>query len=61
MSDGTTTLNAVAVDNLGWLQGRGLVVNTTQLTQQGSLTAQDQLSLKTPQGVHSWLVQACRE
>ncbi|WP_277871571.1 hemagglutinin repeat-containing protein [Pectobacterium brasiliense] len=58
LSDGTTTLNAVAVDNLGWLQGRGLVVNTTQLTQQGSLMAQDKLTLKIPQWVNNGLVQA---
>ncbi|WP_230458215.1 hemagglutinin repeat-containing protein [Pectobacterium carotovorum] len=58
LSDGTTTLNAVAVDNLGWLQGRGLAVNTTQLTQQGSLMAQDKLTLKIPQWVNNGLVQA---
>ncbi|MEL7631669.1 hemagglutinin repeat-containing protein, partial [Pectobacterium aroidearum] len=58
LSDGTTTLNAAAVDNLGWLQGRGLAVNTTQLTQQGSLMAQDKLTLKIPQWVNNGLVQA---
>ncbi|WP_308415794.1 hemagglutinin repeat-containing protein [Pectobacterium brasiliense] len=58
LSDGTTTLNAVAVDNLGWLQGRGLALNTTQLTQQGSLMAQDKLTLKIPQWVNNGLVQA---
>ncbi|MEI7409519.1 hemagglutinin repeat-containing protein [Pectobacterium aroidearum] len=58
LSDGTTTLNAVAVENLGWLQGRGLVVNTAQLTQQGSLMAQDKLTLKIPQWVNNGLVQA---
>ncbi|MEI7215203.1 hemagglutinin repeat-containing protein, partial [Pectobacterium versatile] len=47
LSDGTTTLNAAAVDNHGWLQGRGLAVNTAQLTQQGSLMAQDKLTLQT--------------
>ncbi|GKV92922.1 hemagglutinin repeat-containing protein [Pectobacterium aroidearum] len=58
LSDGTTTLNAAAVENLGWLQGRGLVLNTTQLTQQGSLMAQDKLTLKIPQWVNNGLVQA---
>ncbi|MEQ9872782.1 hemagglutinin repeat-containing protein [Pectobacterium brasiliense] len=58
LSDGTTTLNAAAVDNLGWLQGRGLVVNTTQLTQQGSLMAQDKLTLTLPRWVNNGLVQA---
>ncbi|WP_276203382.1 hemagglutinin repeat-containing protein [Pectobacterium brasiliense] len=58
LSDGTTTLNAAAVDNLGWLQGRGLLVNTTQLTQQGSLMAQDKLTLKIPRWVNNGLVQA---
>ncbi|MEQ9891957.1 hemagglutinin repeat-containing protein [Pectobacterium aroidearum] len=58
LSDGTTTLNAAAVENLGWLQGRGLAVNTTQLTQQGSLMAQDKLALKIPQWVNNGLVQA---
>ncbi|WP_226893128.1 hemagglutinin repeat-containing protein, partial [Pectobacterium aquaticum] len=58
LSDGTTTLNAAAVDNHGWLQGRGLAVNTAQLTQQGSLMAQDKLTLKIPQWVNHGLVQA---
>ncbi|PPE62299.1 hemolysin BL-binding protein [Pectobacterium brasiliense] len=58
LSDGTTTLNAAAVDNLGWLQGRGLAVNTTQLTQQGSLMAQDKLTLTLPRWVNNGLVQA---
>ncbi|MEQ6971335.1 hemolysin BL-binding protein, partial [Pectobacterium polaris] len=58
LSDGTTTLNAAAVDNHGWLQGRGLVLNTAQLTQQGSLMAQDKLTLKIPQWVNNGLVQA---
>ncbi|MEQ9843263.1 hemagglutinin repeat-containing protein [Pectobacterium brasiliense] len=58
LSDGTTTLNAPAVDNLGWLQGRGLALNTAQLTQQGSLMAQDKLTLKIPQWVNNGLVQA---
>ncbi|MFJ5443385.1 hemagglutinin repeat-containing protein [Pectobacterium sp. CHL-2024] len=58
LSDGTTTLSAAAVENLGWLQGRGLVVNTTQLTQQGSLMAQDKLTLTLPQWVNNGLVQA---
>ncbi|MFJ5316435.1 hemagglutinin repeat-containing protein [Pectobacterium versatile] len=58
LSDGTTTLNAAAVDNHGWLQGRGLAVNTAQLTQQGSLMAQDKLTLKIPQWVNNGLVQA---
>ncbi|WP_317178157.1 hemagglutinin repeat-containing protein [Pectobacterium sp. HCp5_1] len=58
LSDGTTTLNSAAVDNLGWLQGRGLVVNTTQLTQQGNLMAQDKLTLKIPRWVNNGLVQA---
>ncbi|MFJ5359588.1 hemagglutinin repeat-containing protein [Pectobacterium sp. CHL-2024] len=58
LSDGTTTLNAAAVENLGWLQGRGLAVNTAQLTQQGSLMAQDKLTLKIPQWVNNGLVQA---
>ncbi|UPY93328.1 hemagglutinin repeat-containing protein [Pectobacterium sp. 21LCBS03] len=58
LSDGTTTLNAAAVDNLGWLQGRGLALNTTQLTQQGSLMAQDKLTLKIPRWVNNGLVQA---
>ncbi|MEQ9850122.1 hemagglutinin repeat-containing protein [Pectobacterium brasiliense] len=58
LSDGTTTLNAAAVDNLGWLQGRGLVVNTAQLTQQGSLMAQDKLTLTLPRWVNNGLVQA---
>ncbi|SHG12251.1 hemagglutinin repeat-containing protein [Pectobacterium carotovorum] len=58
LSDGTTTLNAPAVDNHGWLQGRGLVLNTAQLTQQGSLMAQDKLTLKIPQWVNNGLVQA---
>ncbi|MGR6772230.1 hemagglutinin repeat-containing protein [Pectobacterium brasiliense] len=58
LSDGTTTLNAVAVDNLGWLQGRGLALNTTQLTQQGSLMVQDKLTLKIPRWLNNGLVQA---
>ncbi|MBA0186916.1 hemagglutinin repeat-containing protein [Pectobacterium odoriferum] len=58
LSDGTTTLNAAAVDNHGWLQGRGLVLNTAQLTQQGSLMAQDKLTLNIPQWVNHGLVQA---
>ncbi|MFJ5501256.1 hemagglutinin repeat-containing protein [Pectobacterium sp. CHL-2024] len=58
LSDGITTLNAAAVDNHGWLQGRGLAVNTAQLTQQGSLMAQDKLTLKIPQWVNNGLVQA---
>ncbi|WP_326489415.1 hemagglutinin repeat-containing protein [Pectobacterium versatile] len=58
LSDGTTTLNAAAVDNHGWLQGRGLAVNTAQFTQQGSLMAQDKLTLKIPQWVNNGLVQA---
>lgn len=58
LSDGTTTLNAPAVDNHGWLQGRGLTVNTAQLTQQGSLMVQDKLTLKIPQWVNNGLVQA---
>ncbi|WP_305888789.1 hemagglutinin repeat-containing protein [Pectobacterium aroidearum] len=58
LSDGTTTLNAAAVDNLGWLQGRGLAVNTAQLTQQGSLMAQDKLTLSIPRWVNNGLVQA---
>ncbi|WP_326489928.1 hemagglutinin repeat-containing protein, partial [Pectobacterium versatile] len=58
LSDGTTTLNAAAVDNLGWLQGRGLALNTAQLTQQGSLMAQDKLTLKIPRWVNNGLVQA---
>ncbi|WP_275669478.1 hemagglutinin repeat-containing protein [Pectobacterium versatile] len=58
LSDGTTTLNATAVDNHGWLQGRGLAVNTAQLTQQGSLMAQDKLTLNIPQWVNNGLVQA---
>ncbi|WP_350316631.1 hemagglutinin repeat-containing protein [Pectobacterium aroidearum] len=58
LSDGTTTLNAAAVDNLGWLQGRGLAVNTAQLTQQGSLVVQDKLTLQIPQWVNNGLVQA---
>ncbi|MEH0876059.1 hemagglutinin repeat-containing protein [Pectobacterium cacticida] len=58
LSDGTTTLNAAAVENLGWQQGRGLTVNTTQLIQQGSLMAQDKLTLKIPQWVNNGLVQA---
>ncbi|WP_276203170.1 hemagglutinin repeat-containing protein [Pectobacterium brasiliense] len=58
LSDGTTTLNAAAVENLGWLQGRGLVLNTAQLTQQGSLMAQDKLTLKIPRWVNNGLVQA---
>ncbi|WP_228287711.1 hemagglutinin repeat-containing protein, partial [Pectobacterium carotovorum] len=58
LSDGTTTLNAAAVDNHGWLQGSGLAVNTAQFTQQGSLMAQDKLTLKIPQWVNNGLVQA---
>ncbi|MDX6915006.1 hemagglutinin repeat-containing protein [Pectobacterium carotovorum] len=58
LSDGTTTLNAAAVENHGWLQGRGLVLNTAQLTQQGSLMAQDKLTLTIPQWVNNGLVQA---
>ncbi|WP_326489999.1 hemagglutinin repeat-containing protein, partial [Pectobacterium versatile] len=58
LSDGTTTLNAAAVDNHGWLQGRGLAVNTAQLTQQGSLMAQDKLTLTLPRWVNNGLVQA---
>ncbi|WP_379058775.1 hypothetical protein V6M93_21470 [Pectobacterium brasiliense] len=58
LSDGITTLNAAAVDNLGWLQGRGLAVNTTQLTQQGSLIVQDKLTLSIPRWVNNGLVQA---
>ncbi|MFJ5501009.1 hemagglutinin repeat-containing protein, partial [Pectobacterium sp. CHL-2024] len=58
LSDGTTTLNAAAVDNLGWLQGHGLALNTAQLTQQGSLMAQDKLTLSIPRWVNNGLVQA---
>ncbi|WP_072034242.1 hemagglutinin repeat-containing protein [Pectobacterium fontis] len=58
LSDGTTTLKAAAVENLGWLQGRGLAVNTAQFTQQGNLMAQDKLTLHIPQWVNHGLVQA---
>ncbi|MBL0910498.1 hemolysin BL-binding protein, partial [Pectobacterium carotovorum] len=58
LSDGTTTLNAAAVDNHGWLQGRGLAVNTAQFTQQGSLMVQDKLTLTLPRWVNNGLVQA---
>ncbi|MDY4384874.1 hemagglutinin repeat-containing protein, partial [Pectobacterium aroidearum] len=58
LSDGTTTLNAAAVDNHGWLQGRGLEVQSAEFTQQGSLMAQDKLTLKIPQWVNNGLVQA---
>ncbi|QRN32497.1 hemagglutinin repeat-containing protein [Pectobacterium brasiliense] len=58
LSDGITTLNAAAVDNHGWLQGRGLAVNAAQLTQQGSLMVQDKLTLKIPRWVNNGLVQA---
>ncbi|WP_317615886.1 hemagglutinin repeat-containing protein [Pectobacterium peruviense] len=58
LSDGTTTLKSAAVENHGWLQGRGLDVNTAQFTQQGSLMAQDKLTLKIPQWVNNGLVQA---
>ncbi|MDY4326201.1 hemagglutinin repeat-containing protein, partial [Pectobacterium brasiliense] len=58
LSDGTTTLKSAAVENHGWLQGRGLALNTTQLTQQGSLMAQDKLTLKIPQWVNNGLLQA---
>ncbi|MEI7369014.1 hemagglutinin repeat-containing protein [Pectobacterium sp. 1950-15] len=58
LSDGTTTLNAVTVENYGWLQGRGLDVNTAQFTQQGSLMVQNKLTLKIPQWVNNGLVQA---
>ncbi|WP_173361606.1 hemagglutinin repeat-containing protein [Pectobacterium atrosepticum] len=58
LSDGITTLKSAAVENHGWLQGRGLDVNTAQFTQQGSLMAQDKLTLKIPQWVNNGLVQA---
>ncbi|AIK14231.1 hemolysin/hemagglutinin-like protein HecA precursor [Pectobacterium atrosepticum] len=58
LSDGTTTLKSAAVDNHGWLQGRGLEVQSAQFTQQGSLMAQDKLTLKIPQWVNNGLVQA---
>ncbi|MFP9440031.1 hemagglutinin repeat-containing protein [Pectobacterium brasiliense] len=58
LSDGITTLNAAAVDNLGWLQGHELALNTAQLTQQGSLMVQDKLTLKIPRWLNNGLVQA---
>uniref|UniRef100_UPI000DE31E3A hemagglutinin repeat-containing protein n=1 Tax=Pectobacterium peruviense TaxID=2066479 RepID=UPI000DE31E3A len=58
LSDGITTLKSAAVENHGWLQGRGLDVNTAQFTQQGSLMVQDKLTLKIPQWVNNGLVQA---
>ncbi|WP_350239062.1 hemagglutinin repeat-containing protein [Pectobacterium colocasium] len=58
LSDGTTTLKSAALENHGWLQGRGLVLNTAQLTQQGSLMAQDKLTLTLPRWVNNGLVQA---
>ncbi|MEI0696900.1 hemagglutinin repeat-containing protein [Pectobacterium aroidearum] len=58
LSDGTTTLKSAAVDNHGWLQGRGLEVQSAEFTQQGSLMAQDKLTLKIPQWVNNGLVQA---
>ncbi|MEQ9943515.1 hemagglutinin repeat-containing protein [Pectobacterium aroidearum] len=58
LSDGTTTLKSAAVENHGWLQGRGLEVQSAEFTQQGSLMAQDKLTLKIPQWVNNGLVQA---
>ncbi|RYC46182.1 hemolysin BL-binding protein [Pectobacterium zantedeschiae] len=58
LSDGITTLKSAAVENHGWLQGRGLEVQSAQFTQQGSLMAQDKLTLKIPQWVNNGLVQA---
>ncbi|WP_409308717.1 hemagglutinin repeat-containing protein [Pectobacterium sp. B1J-3] len=58
LSDGSTTLKAVVVENFGWLQGRALDVQSTQFTQQGSLMAQDKLTLRIPQWVNNGLLQA---
>ncbi|ACX88282.1 filamentous hemagglutinin family outer membrane protein [Pectobacterium parmentieri WPP163] len=58
LSDGSTTLKSAAVENHGWLQGRGLEVQSAQFIQQGSLMAQDKLTLKIPQWVNNGLVQA---
>ncbi|WP_258879858.1 hemagglutinin repeat-containing protein [Pectobacterium aroidearum] len=58
LSDGTTTLKSAAVENHGWLQGRGLEVQSAGFTQQGSLMAQDKLTLSIPRWVNNGLVQA---
>ncbi|WP_339097454.1 hemagglutinin repeat-containing protein [Pectobacterium brasiliense] len=58
LSDGTTTLKSAAVENHGWLQGRGLEVQSAEFTQQGSLMAQDKLTLSIPRWVNNGLVQA---
>ncbi|PWC18732.1 hemolysin BL-binding protein, partial [Brenneria nigrifluens DSM 30175 = ATCC 13028] len=60
LSDGTTTLQAAALDNTGWLQGRDLDVQAQQFSQQGSLIAQDKLTLRIPQWVNHGLIQAQR-
>ncbi|PWC16292.1 hemagglutinin repeat-containing protein, partial [Brenneria corticis] len=60
LSDGTTTLQAAALDNAGWLQGRNLDVQAQQFSQQGSLIAQDKLTLRIPQWVNHGLIQAQR-
>ncbi|MCL2892095.1 hemagglutinin repeat-containing protein [Brenneria tiliae] len=60
LSDGTTTLQAAALDNAGWLQGRNLDVQAQRFSQQGSLIAQDKLTLRIPQWVNRGLIQAQR-
>ncbi|MCL2896794.1 hemagglutinin repeat-containing protein [Brenneria tiliae] len=60
LSDGTATLQAAALDNAGWLQGRNLDVQAQRFSQQGSLIAQDKLTLRIPQWVNRGLIQAQR-
>lgn len=48
LSGGNATLIANVLNNLGYLQGRELAVQSQQLTQQGQMVAQEKLSLHIP-------------
>lgn len=58
LSGGNATLIAKVLNNLGYLQGRGLSVQSQQLTQQGQMVAQDKLSLHIPQWRNQGTLQA---
>lgn len=48
LSGGNATLIANVLNNLGYLQGQELAVQSQQLTQQGQMVAQEKLSLHIP-------------
>ncbi|MCW2485262.1 hemagglutinin repeat-containing protein [Candidatus Symbiopectobacterium sp. NZEC127] len=58
LSGGNATLSANLLNNLGYLQGRELVVQSQQLTQQGQMVAQGKLSLHIPQWRNQGTLQA---